>query len=267
MHAINYSRFAGACERMGVQLHKNLQVEKKRVFPRPADLNCYTPSAWVGAAAMAGEILRQDPHAVLARERVPEATELRVHSALYAAFARIVNTSLKREEAGTIRCDPAPRAGSCEYAEPYFIKLYDVMSGTSEMPEDNRARPDWTVFRNGDVAVGVRKRKFGVPSVLTFCEWTINGVVYPPGSILSVRYDPRLEGAVQEVGSITGATFLRPSVFAVEPRYRELGFYDGKPPSRPGLMSTTLSDFEKFAQEKLAESRDTASSASGATAA
>lgn len=238
-------------------LHDEL-LPRAQSFPRPADANCYTPSLWVGAAAMAGEILRQDPDAVLASGQITEATTLAAQKTLYSAFARIVNTSLQRDKTGdspSVSAGPVTRFGSCEKAETNFIEVRKTMlshiNETAARLPISASEIGWTIFYDGETAVGMRKQSKGVPSVLTFCEWAIGGVAYPPGSLLRALHQQTEKRALARVDEITAATFLRPSVFTVEPRNRSLGFYDGRPPSREGLMDLRLSAFRAVAQRIL----------------
>jgi hypothetical protein len=152
----------------------------------------YEPAPIYAAVGQAGKILRRNPQAALANKplQIPP-DDLQPQDVALRTLVTLVNGSLDRMARNVpshrlASCRQIPATHACSEAETFFASvIWQMANPTSVLSEDEQMEPFGYQIITDDYgqALGIRK---GVswPTLLTLEEIAINGVPYPPGSIM-----------------------------------------------------------------------------------
>lgn len=195
-----YRRFERMCREQGVTIDKELASGPDYSF---RIRNAMSDDLKIARSiAVAGQILRKDPERKLADQPIDLPTEHEIPrcETQLKTLGNIINSSIERppiEELPEHQYQSQGIGGMdmCQKAEPLFDKSIPKFMRFSNKVSyqaivDGYSDEGWDV-------VAVRKRE-GLPSVLTFEEIAIDGIVYPPGSIM--RFHLRSDGVEPESG-------------------------------------------------------------------
>jgi hypothetical protein len=176
---IHFAEFAQAYSDEHIPLHPLVMQAGIRGAPtRPQSMHDDVPL--MAPLVEAAELLRQSPGTELAaaplRREFPRGT-------IAHALRLLLNTSVEpqqvRPEALNFTSDPVGNIDACGAAEDYFLSLARRLT-YKVSPE-----PVCDIFTYKDRPVILRKnRSFGAPSALSLARISINGVVFPPFSLL-----------------------------------------------------------------------------------
>lgn len=221
--AVTFKQFAEVCEGEGVTLEPPI-VEAGQSNMVSERHSLYDEAPCMAPIIEAGILLRAEPDIALAnqviRQTFPRGT-------LASALRTVINSTVEYRRAGLVVAD-TPSLDVCHDAETYFMSLF------LNMEREDSPRCD--IFTKDSKPLFVRKRGLGVPSTISLASISLNHVSYPAFSLFRLEAEGdewfvddeeihRLrsgsrEMSVRDVGDITGASFLRPSVFSVSPRER-----------------------------------------------
>lgn len=148
-------------------------------------------------------------------------------------LVEILNGSVKRwDQEHTITIDQTASTNildSCPHAEIYFLEAIEELDKTEVGSMPNLTQQ--IIHQNGKALIF--RKKIDIPTGLALEPMVINGVIYPPGSILAVK--SQKSGPAREktgfktlpLSEIERLTFLRLSAFALRPDERSKSFrYD-----------------------------------------
>lgn len=260
MKQANYSDFILACERSNIQLHDALRGCNQ--YPG----SCFSPGEWYDAIANAGETLRLEPEAELASAALSDDLLDANDGIAQGALKGIVNSSIDRVGIDEIPagrsfiCDGANRVPNCSDAERLFSGLLSQMAWhSSPIKIPNRApiMSRWGIVTDDtNSPIGITKFN-GERSTLSLEEISVNGVVYPPGSLFrmdTLRHKRRGEIGHSIIPSnrISHAAFMRLSGFAIGPEDRRRDFDIDN--TRPNYNSLTIMKIKKIAKRAMRHS-------------
>lgn len=212
----------------------------------------FEPTPIYAAINQAGKILREDPEIELSEQPLeipPE--EINPDDVAIKTLLQIVNASRQKQALGVPegRSFTAPAtiaAHACVEAETYFAGVVVQMEDPKKVftrDQDNVPYGFQIVTdQHSNHPIGIRK---GVswPTLLTFETIAINGIPYPPGSIMraDMPYERRaisyrsesdfISQQAMPIQSIERLAFMRLSAFALEPEFREPTFSEAIAPT------------------------------------
>lgn len=221
-----YTTFLNNIDECNIRLHDSLVSER----PSAGDY-CWEPTPWAGAVAVAGQLLRRNQNVHLTSEPIPD--ELVGDTVPEKTFVSIVNASHKRQALSpdilALKNHSLGAIDTCQLAESYFADLLLVLKNPDfrfRSSYDPSRDMGWRVVTHDNTSAILIKTD-GIESALSLIPLSIDGVVYPAGSLLRVCI-PELFGHDDEERisleaiSITKAAFLRLSTFACEPAERAI---------------------------------------------
>jgi hypothetical protein len=219
-----YGSFVEACNQRGIALHYSLQ----NAHPNPEGANCFTPSPWFSAIAVAGELLRSDPHPLASN--IPPASVLGnrptiEEQALYTIVHDSVVPQPLASSGYNFKSHTGNSVANCKATEKYFAETFTAM----QHPHGQHMAFDgsplaWITIHDGRTPIAIQKQA-GAASTLSLVPLQIDGIRYPAGSLFDIMTSsqkgwPITRNGIAWADSIIDANFLRLTRYALPPPRR-----------------------------------------------
>lgn len=222
---VTFDTFHNVCVQQGVELDPRIISSGQGINTLPY---CYTPTDVLTAVAGASALARNTPGANLANKAIsgkPWENDLAARTLQHiinGSVAPLSNTAPQT----TFTSDKTSKLNTCLEAEYRFIELFRSLQryASGSAPITAILKGELFVANNGPLMI----RKFnGQPSTLTLNRIVVNGIPYPPGSIVGIITRRDLEESaksssliITSARNIATIGLLRLSAFAERPKKR-----------------------------------------------
>lgn len=248
-----FNGFAARCTNSGIELHESMW----QAGQTGASGLRYTlePSGMYAAIVKAGILLREQPSITLANTIITgKALRGFMHTPASRTLTGIINASREPLPGPTLACRRIKIPDICGRAEKFIsATILQMLQPDAQMQGYNRLLPHCIISGNDHRIIAIQKGE-GEPTCLTFERLIINGIPYPPGSLMDVRFKDEYNGKryrsrwknrsaaapyhIEPMENVAHMGFLRLSAFAVPPLRRAAEFPElGSPPPGKPLTS------------------------------